>query len=58
MMSQTTRKSYRITGQQGARHSVGDQAGGEKCTTGTHSTHPQAPVDQLTSRSGCTTYRK
>ena len=45
MMRQTNRKSYRIArraGQQGARHSVGNQAGGEKCTTGTNSAHPQA----------------
>uniref|UniRef100_A0A8C6P0Q3 Reverse transcriptase domain-containing protein n=1 Tax=Nothobranchius furzeri TaxID=105023 RepID=A0A8C6P0Q3_NOTFU len=50
MMSQTIRKSYRIArraGQQGARHSAGDQADGEKCATGTNATHPQASVDQL-----------
>ena len=49
-MSQTTRKSYRIArlaGQQGARHPVRNQADGEKCTTGTNSAHPQAPVEQL-----------
>ena len=42
MMSKTNRKSYRITrhaSQQGACHLTGNQASGEKCTTGTNSAH-------------------